>query len=85
MTAVCFHFLKRSVIIGLDTEQKLRESVRWWETNGLTVSRYVQNINREKGQRSSLAVQLDLKGWKKKHVMGEQKDQIKVQVYTSKI
>lgn len=62
MTAVCFHFLKRSVlIICSENEENLRESVHSWETNGLTVSCYVQNINREKGQRSSSAVQSGLK------------------------
>lgn len=49
------------MIIGSENEQNLRESVHGWETNGLTVGRYVQNINREKGQRSSSAVQSGLK------------------------
>lgn len=47
------------------------------ETNGLTVSRYVQDINREKGQRSSSAVQLGSKVGKQ-HVTGEERDQIKL-------
>lgn len=46
------------------------------ETNGLTVSCYVQDINREKGQRSSSAVQLGLKVGKQ-HVKEEERDQIK--------
>lgn len=43
---VCFSFLKRSVLITWN-EQNLPESVHRWETNGLTASRYVQDINRK--------------------------------------
>lgn len=67
MTAVCLsNFLKRRVIIGSENEQSRGESVHRWGTNGLTVSRYVQNINREKGQRSSSAVQSGLKFGKRR-------------------
>lgn len=82
----CFSFLKRSVLIFWN-EQNLAESVHRWETNGLTASRYVQDVNREKGQRSSSAESGFKTGkLKSKCIRFNWKDRMTIyNLYTSKV